>query len=87
MVDNWESSGFKVTSVNSSEEANIFRTADVEVLGVESYQNRLKITEIMSAIADTGTPIAGFINADCRLRLMHERPVALNLVYKTGTRI
>jgi hypothetical protein len=66
LVDNWESSGFKVTSVNSSEEANIFRTADVEVLEVESDQNRLKITEIMSAIADTGTPIAGFINADCR---------------------
>ena len=34
IVDNW-SSGFKVTSVNSSEEANSFRTADVEVLGVE----------------------------------------------------
>jgi hypothetical protein len=66
VVDNWESSGFKVTSVNSSEEANILRTADVEVLEVESDQNRLKISEIMSAIADTGTPIAGFINADCR---------------------
>jgi hypothetical protein len=66
VVDNWESSGFKVTSVNSSAEAKIFRTADVEVLAVESDQNRLKITEIMSAIADTGTPIAGFINADCR---------------------
>jgi hypothetical protein len=66
LVDNWESSGFKVTSVNSSEEAKIFRTADVEVLEVESDQSRLKITDIMSAIADTGTPIAGFINADCR---------------------
>jgi hypothetical protein len=66
LVDNWESSGFKVTSINSSDEANILRAAGIQVLEIESDQKRLKISEMMYAIADTGTPVAGFINADCR---------------------
>jgi hypothetical protein len=66
LIDNWESSGFKVTSINCSDEADMLRAAGVEVLEVESDQTRLKISEIMGAIADTGLPAAGFINADCR---------------------
>ena len=66
LVGNWESSGFKVTSINCREEANILRAAGLDVIEVESAQKRLKISEIMYAIANTGLPFAGFINADCR---------------------
>ena len=66
LVDNWERSGFKVTSINCGEEANILRAAGLDVIEVESAQKRLKISEIMHAIAKTGLPFAGFMNADCR---------------------
>jgi hypothetical protein len=66
LVDNWESSGFKVTSINCGEEASILRAAGLDVIEVEGAQKRLKISEIMHAIAKTGLPYAGFINADCR---------------------
>jgi len=66
LVDNWESSGFKVTSINCGEEANILRAGGLDVIEVESAQKRLKISEIMYAIANTGLPFACFMNADCR---------------------
>src|SRR4029077_4337464 len=66
LVENWESSGFKVTSINCGEEANILRAAGLDVIEVESAQKRLKISEIMHAIANTELPFAGFVNADCR---------------------
>ena len=70
LLDNWESSGFKVTSINCDEEASILRAAGLDVIEVEGAQKRLKISEIMHAIANTGLPFAGFINADCRFIFM-----------------
>jgi hypothetical protein len=66
LIENWKQSGFKVTSINNPDEAEILRAAGVNVLEVESQDKKLKITQIMRAIASAGEPLAGFINADCR---------------------
>ena len=65
-VENWKASGFKVTSINNPEEAQALRAVGIDVLEVQSQEKKLKISDIMLAIASTGEPFAGFINADCR---------------------
>src|SRR6185436_7524240 len=65
-IENWEASGFKVTSINNPDEARVLRAAGVDVLEVQAQEKKLKISDIMLAIASTGEPLAGFINADCR---------------------
>jgi hypothetical protein len=65
-VQNWRASGFKVTSINNPEEAKALRAAGIDVLEVQAQEKKLKISDIMFAIASTDEPFAGFINADCR---------------------
>lgn len=62
-ISSWESSGFRVVSINNVREANDL--CDVEVLKVASEDDRLTIAKIMQTIAQTGESIAGFVNADC----------------------
>ena len=53
-VQNWQASGFNVTSINNPEEAQALRAAGIDVLEVQSQEKKLKISDIMLAIASTG---------------------------------
>jgi hypothetical protein len=63
-IENWQSSGFRVISVNNHEESSSLR--GVETITVESNEKKLPISIILRAIKDSGVPFAGLINADCK---------------------
>lgn len=68
-VASWHAAGFRVVSLNSDSEIESLHSKG---LGVEFLPNgtqnaRTKIDDFLSAMAKSGEPIAGIINADCYL--------------------
>lgn len=65
IVENWRDSGFRVISINNAEEAALLHS--IETIEVKSEERKLPLSLILSAIQTTGEPVAGIINADCKL--------------------
>jgi hypothetical protein len=66
-IDSWKEHGFKVVSLNSKNEIDIFSrfTSSVEFFELPSNHSRPKIDDFSAAIKQSGCKAAGIINADC----------------------
>jgi hypothetical protein len=68
-VDSWCAAGFRIVSVNSSDEIDLLRSrfSNVELRPNGTANSRTTIEKMMSLISERGDSVAGIINADCLL--------------------